>query len=151
MPPPSCHAPPHLPLPRPQISAIYKDLTRSPVHPLGGQAYLHLEDEAEPYAGGIKFTAIPPAKRYREMEQLSGAAARGAGAAGGGGTGLAAGGGAHAYGCCTARAKGRVVLPRPLLREPQAARRRWRRWRCCSRCTPSGPRPSSCWTRCAAA
>ncbi|KAG2428316.1 hypothetical protein HXX76_010464 [Chlamydomonas incerta] len=55
-----------------QISAIYKDLTRSSTHPLGGQAYLHLENEEEPYAGGIKFTAIPPAKRFRDMEQLSG-------------------------------------------------------------------------------
>ncbi|GLC53760.1 hypothetical protein PLESTB_000784200 [Pleodorina starrii] len=55
-----------------QISAIYKDLTRSATHPLGGQAYLHLENEEEPYAGGIKYTAIPPAKRFRDMEQLSG-------------------------------------------------------------------------------
>ncbi|GIL86373.1 hypothetical protein Vretimale_11686 [Volvox reticuliferus] len=55
-----------------QISAIYKDLTRSSTHPLGGQAYLHLENEEEPYAGGIKYTAIPPAKRFRDMEQLSG-------------------------------------------------------------------------------
>ncbi|GLI67766.1 hypothetical protein VaNZ11_012020 [Volvox africanus] len=55
-----------------QISAIYKDLTRSTTHPLGGQAYLHLENEEEPYAGGIKYTAIPPAKRFRDMEQLSG-------------------------------------------------------------------------------
>ncbi|KXZ44470.1 hypothetical protein GPECTOR_67g310 [Gonium pectorale] len=55
-----------------QISAIYKDLTRSSTHPLGGQAYLHLENEDEPYAGGIKYTAIPPAKRFRDMEQLSG-------------------------------------------------------------------------------
>jgi structural maintenance of chromosome 1 len=28
-----------------------------------------------------------------------------------------------------------------------AAKRRLRRWRCCLRCTPSGPAPSSCWTR----
>lgn len=39
---------------------------------MGGQAYLHLENEEEPYAGGIKYTAIPPAKRFRDMEQLSG-------------------------------------------------------------------------------
>ncbi|KAG2489243.1 hypothetical protein HYH03_012263 [Edaphochlamys debaryana] len=55
-----------------QISSIYKALTCSATHPLGGQAYLHLEDEEEPYAGGIKYTAIPPAKRFRDMEQLSG-------------------------------------------------------------------------------
>ena len=30
------------------------------------QAYLHLENEEEPYAGGIKYTAIPPAKRFRD-------------------------------------------------------------------------------------
>ncbi|EFJ43425.1 structural maintenance of chromosomes protein 1 [Volvox carteri f. nagariensis] len=65
-----------------QISSIYKDLTRSSTHPLGGQAYLHLENEEEPYAGGIKYTAIPPAKRFRDMEQLSGEFLREGGSAG---------------------------------------------------------------------
>lgn len=47
--PPCCsHRPPH----PPQINQIYKDLTRSGTHPLGGQAYLHLESEEEPYSGG---------------------------------------------------------------------------------------------------
>ncbi len=72
---------PHLPLPQPppQISHIYKDLTRSPVHPLGGQAYLHVDNEEEPFAGGVKYTAIPPAKRFRDMEQLSGEGVQGRG------------------------------------------------------------------------
>ncbi len=41
-------------------------------HPLGGKAYLSLDDSEEPYNGGIKFTAMPPMKRYRDMEYLSG-------------------------------------------------------------------------------
>eukprot|EP00878_Enallax_costatus_P030403 GHUV01033097.1.p1 GENE.GHUV01033097.1~~GHUV01033097.1.p1 ORF type:complete len:751 (+),score=324.15 GHUV01033097.1:453-2705(+) len=54
------------------IDHIYKQLTRSTVHPLGGQAYLSLEVEDEPYLGGVKYTAMPPTKRFRDMEQLSG-------------------------------------------------------------------------------
>lgn len=49
-----------------------QDLTQSKVHPMGGQAYLTLEDNEEPYLHGIKFTAMPPTKRFRDMEQLSG-------------------------------------------------------------------------------
>ena len=45
---------------------------RCSVHPLGGTAYLSLESTEEPFAGGIKFTAMPPTKRFRDMEQLSG-------------------------------------------------------------------------------
>ena len=41
-------------------------------HPLGGKAYMSLEDTEEPYNGGIKFIAMPPMKRYRDMEYLSG-------------------------------------------------------------------------------
>ena len=37
-----------------------------------GTAYLSLEDTEEPYLGGIKFTAMPPHKRFRDLEQLSG-------------------------------------------------------------------------------
>jgi len=54
------------------IDAIYKELTRSDVHPLGGMAYLSLESPDDPFNGGIKYTAMPPSKRFREMEQLSG-------------------------------------------------------------------------------
>lgn len=57
---------------RNSIDYIYKQLTRSSVHPLGGQAYLSLEVDDEPYLGGVKYTAMPPTKRFRDMEQLSG-------------------------------------------------------------------------------
>ncbi|GME94886.1 unnamed protein product [Ambrosiozyma monospora] len=55
-----------------QIDGIYKELTRSTVSPLGGSAYLTLEDEDEPYLSGIKYHAMPPMKRFRDMELLSG-------------------------------------------------------------------------------
>lgn len=54
------------------IDRIYKDLTVSRTHPMGGAAYLSLESEEEPFLHGIKFTAMPPTKRFRDMEQLSG-------------------------------------------------------------------------------
>jgi len=39
---------------------------------MGGVAYLSLEDSEEPYNGGIKYHAMPPMKRFRDMELLSG-------------------------------------------------------------------------------
>ncbi|KAJ7566192.1 hypothetical protein O6H91_02G092200 [Diphasiastrum complanatum] len=54
------------------INKIYKQLTQSTTHPLGGTAYLSLENEDEPFLHGIKYTAMPPTKRFRDMEQLSG-------------------------------------------------------------------------------
>ena len=54
------------------IDAIYKELTRSEAVPTGGTAYLSLEDADEPYNEGIKFNAMPPMKRFLDMEQLSG-------------------------------------------------------------------------------
>jgi structural maintenance of chromosome 1 len=54
------------------IDVVYKDLTKSPTFPLGGTAYLQLEDSDEPYLEGIKYNAMPPMKRFRDMEQLSG-------------------------------------------------------------------------------
>jgi structural maintenance of chromosome 1 len=54
------------------IDPIYKELTRSAAHPGGGQAYLSLENSEDPYLGGVKFSAMPPTKRFRDMEQLSG-------------------------------------------------------------------------------
>ena len=54
------------------IDPIYKELTRSNLHPSGGQAYLSPENIEEPFSGGIKFSAMPPTKRFRDMEQLSG-------------------------------------------------------------------------------
>jgi structural maintenance of chromosome 1 len=47
-------------------------MTKSSKHPLGGNAYLSLDDTEEPYKGGMKFNAMPPMKRFRDMEQLSG-------------------------------------------------------------------------------
>ncbi|KAI3782969.1 hypothetical protein L2E82_13030 [Cichorium intybus] len=54
------------------IDKIYKQLTKSSTHPLGGTAYLNLDNEDEPFLHGIKYTAMPPTKRFRDMEQLSG-------------------------------------------------------------------------------
>ncbi|KAJ3276363.1 Structural maintenance of chromosomes protein 1 [Terramyces sp. JEL0728] len=48
------------------------ELTKSPNVPVGGTAYLSLEDSDEPYLDGIKYHAMPPMKRFREMELLSG-------------------------------------------------------------------------------
>lgn len=56
-----------------QISQVYKDLTRSDAYPLGGQAYLDIEEDTDaPYLSGIKYHAMPPLKRFRDMEHLSG-------------------------------------------------------------------------------
>jgi len=54
------------------LKTIYTDMTKSSKHPLGGNAYLSLDDSDEPYNGGMKFNAMPPMKRFRDMEQLSG-------------------------------------------------------------------------------
>ncbi|KAJ1560311.1 Structural maintenance of chromosomes protein 1, partial [Cladochytrium tenue] len=54
------------------IDKIYGQLTTSPTFPLGGRATLLLEDSEEPYLDGVKFHAMPPMKRFRDMEQLSG-------------------------------------------------------------------------------
>ncbi|KAI5845169.1 hypothetical protein DFP73DRAFT_45390 [Morchella snyderi] len=55
-----------------QIGGVYKDLTKSSTFPLGGTAYLDMEDSDEPYLDGIKYHAMPPMKRFRDMEHLSG-------------------------------------------------------------------------------
>ena len=55
-----------------RIDAVYKELTRSRTHPMGGTAYLALDNLDEPYLGGIKYTAMPPTKRFRDMQHLSG-------------------------------------------------------------------------------
>jgi structural maintenance of chromosome 1 len=54
-----------------QIDLIYKELTSGNLS-IGGTAYLSLENQEEPYLEGIKYHAMPPLKRFREMEQLSG-------------------------------------------------------------------------------
>ncbi|KAF4121778.1 structural maintenance of chromosome 1 [Geosmithia morbida] len=56
-----------------QITHVYRDLTRSEAYPLGGQAYLDIEEDTDmPYLSGIKYHAMPPLKRFRDMEHLSG-------------------------------------------------------------------------------
>jgi structural maintenance of chromosome 1 len=54
------------------IGGIYRELTASPSLPMGGQAYLDLEDSDEPLLSGLKYHAMPPLKRFRDMEHLSG-------------------------------------------------------------------------------
>lgn len=63
------------------IDKIYNELTKSNAHSVGGlsgthavggTAYLNLENPDEPYLYGIKYSAMPPTKRYRDMSQLSG-------------------------------------------------------------------------------
>ena len=54
------------------LTVIYKDMTKSSKHPLGGTSYLSLDSTEEPYLGGIKYNAMPPMKRFRDMDQLSG-------------------------------------------------------------------------------
>lgn len=55
-----------------QIDKIYKELTKTPTFPLGGTATLSLEDEDEPYLDGVNYHAMPPMKRFCDMELLSG-------------------------------------------------------------------------------
>ncbi|KAL6059837.1 Structural maintenance of chromosomes protein 1B [Balamuthia mandrillaris] len=54
-----------------KIDSIYKALTRSTSH-MGGNAFLNLDNPDEPYLSGIKYNAMPPLKRFRDIEQLSG-------------------------------------------------------------------------------
>ncbi|KAJ1665039.1 Structural maintenance of chromosomes protein 1 [Coemansia sp. RSA 1813] len=54
------------------IDHAYKALTQSSLFPLGGTAYLALEDPDSPYLAGVKYHAMPPLKRFRDMDQLSG-------------------------------------------------------------------------------
>ncbi|KAL8033514.1 hypothetical protein ABFX02_13G164300 [Erythranthe guttata] len=56
------------------VNKIYNELTKSSssTHEVGGTAHMSLENLDEPYLYGIKYTAMPPHKRYRDMLQLSG-------------------------------------------------------------------------------
>ncbi|KAK5104440.1 Structural maintenance of chromosomes protein 1 [Lithohypha guttulata] len=54
-----------------QIEPIYSNLTRSAEFPAGGRAFLSADPE-EPYLAGINYHTMPPAKRFRDMEHLSG-------------------------------------------------------------------------------
>ncbi|CAO1619968.1 unnamed protein product [Sympodiomycopsis kandeliae] len=55
-----------------RIDPTYKDLTKGKAAPAGGVAFLSLEDSEEPYLSGVKYHAMPPMKRFRDMDQLSG-------------------------------------------------------------------------------
>jgi len=57
-----------------EISEVYRRLTANTagLRADGGSAYLDLEDMEDPFNGGVKFTAMPPAKRFRDMHLLSG-------------------------------------------------------------------------------
>ena len=58
---------------RDTIGEVYKDMTKSVKHMVGGQASLLLEDDNdEPYLSGIKYNTLVPGKRFRDMDQLSG-------------------------------------------------------------------------------
>ncbi len=50
------------------IDKIYKELTGT----RHSTASLTLENADEPYLEGIKYSSIPPNKRFRDMDQLSG-------------------------------------------------------------------------------
>jgi chromosome segregation ATPase len=54
-----------------QIEPIYSNLTKSDEFPAGGRAYL-TADEEEPYLAGVNYHTMPPTKRFRDMEHLSG-------------------------------------------------------------------------------
>lgn len=55
-----------------RIDGVYKDLTKTKMAPMGGVAYLTLEDTDEPFRAGIRYHAMPPMKRFCDMDQLSG-------------------------------------------------------------------------------
>lgn len=55
-----------------EIKVIYTELTKSDSWQHGGQVYLDVEDENEPYLDGIKYNARPPHKRLHSIELLSG-------------------------------------------------------------------------------
>lgn len=55
-----------------QIGTVYRELTKTQSFPLGGSASLDVENEEEPYLDGVKYHAMPPLKRFRDMEHLSG-------------------------------------------------------------------------------
>ncbi|KAI3403771.2 SMC1 [Candida oxycetoniae] len=54
------------------IDSTYKELTKSRMFNMGGSAYLMLEDEDTPFLSGVKYHAVPPMKRFEDMELLSG-------------------------------------------------------------------------------
>jgi structural maintenance of chromosome 1 len=55
-----------------RIDKVYKELTKGKASPMGGVAYLSLEDTEEPYLSGARYHIMPPMKRFRDMTDLSG-------------------------------------------------------------------------------
>jgi len=57
-----------------EIQEIYKRLTSTSAgrNEDGGRVFLDLEDLEEPWNAGIKFTAMPPGKRFTDITSLSG-------------------------------------------------------------------------------
>lgn len=56
-----------------EIQHVYKRLTKATAKGFeGGAAFLDLEDLEDPWNGGVKFTAMPPAKRFCDIALLSG-------------------------------------------------------------------------------
>lgn len=53
------------------IDPVYKELTRT-AEGVCGQAFLSVENTEEPYLHGVKYHAMPPFKRFRDMDALSG-------------------------------------------------------------------------------
>lgn len=37
-----------------------------------GNAYLSVDNQDEPYLGAVRYSAVPPSKGFRDIEQLSG-------------------------------------------------------------------------------
>lgn len=55
-----------------RIGHVYSDLTRAAGKPGSEGATLYRMNQEEPYADGVRFSAIPPGKRYMSMKDLSG-------------------------------------------------------------------------------
>lgn len=55
------------------LDKVYKELTKSDRYPLGGSASLVLANQDDPFSGrGIQYNAMPPTKRFNDMDKLSG-------------------------------------------------------------------------------
>lgn len=57
------------------IDSIYKELTTSGLHPMGGRASLSIDMDHDIFdveCSGIRYNVMPPGKRFRELEMLSG-------------------------------------------------------------------------------
>lgn len=55
-----------------RIGRVYSDLTRAAGKPGSDGANLYRVNPDEPYADGVRFSVIPPGKRYMSMTELSG-------------------------------------------------------------------------------